>query len=648
MAYTEKSAREKYESALKRYRTGTKSQIDPSDMRSRYENLMTKYTQAPVPEQTVQSPQATPVQTQPDPEKRSFGEGAKEFGKAVSGSLGAGILNILRTTLAYAEKAASITLGDGDKSLSENIKDIVSGDRFKDDPDRSTIDKVSPFLSLLGPTSVINVARAMYKSATSETDVNNLIKPTEDKVREWADVENEILPVRIIAGAAGSAPQMLVTMLNPAIGVPILFNSAFQNNLEQYKAEGLDVSDGVVISRAVGSAAIESASEYMFNAWAGLKGATAGLKGAKGVKGAFLSGTKGFLDNFAREAAEKAYAPTVMNFIKFLLKQGVEEGTEELVSGIGSGLMALATTDRGGKFMSWDKEGKKNLKGEAITDEGAIVVMDLIEQFGAGFLMGMIGSTFKETSKFTNTRKLITKTLGDVDMSSVTEEDVKTVLETLKQDLKSPEAQKELAEKLARGVSKAESVYAEGMQVKNNQTGEVMTLSIAPEGDEITLTSPSGFKTVTHEEFDAMFEQNILTEASPAQTAVNGSDLLPGTPVSGGAVTQQESMTVEGKSRKESVTSYADKKGRPTSIKSYIAGKEAVVEIANPGSQVPAYIRFDPDEYSQAENRAMYLQEVSSRSKTPMSKIASKNAQTVSEFYSAITSATDDAVSTYI
>ena len=44
----------------------------------------------------------------------------------------------------------------------------------------------------------------------------------------------------------------------------------------------------------------------------------------------------------------------------------------------------------------------------------------------------------------------------------------------------------------------------------------------------------------------------------------------------------------------------------------------------------------------------MYLQEVSSRSKTPMSKIASKNAQTVSEFYSAITSAADDAVSTYI
>ena len=182
------------------------------------------------------------------------------------------------------------------------------------------------------------------------------------------------------------------------------FNSSFQNNLEQYKAEGLDVSDGIVITRAVGSAAIESASEYMFNAWAGVKGASAGLKGAKGVKGAFVSGTKGFLDNFAREAAEKAYAPTVMNFIKFLGKQGLEEGSEELRVRNRLRTYGSCTTDRGGKFMSWDKEGKTNLKGETIGDEGAIVVMDLIEQFGAGFLMGAVGSTVNTARSFKSTR----------------------------------------------------------------------------------------------------------------------------------------------------------------------------------------------------------------------------------------------------
>lgn len=560
-------------------------------------------------------------------------------GAAMVGGLALGVENLFRTTLASTEKYLSEITGDGSKKLSENLQNMFKKPEGWDqttvlerlsDPKR-WMEKFKEMGYGFGVAG--NIVASGLDAGRTESDTNATLKPMEDNLKKWADVENESWPVRIISGALQSAPQTIVTMLNPLLGIPIMFNSSLNGNLEQYKEQGLDVFDQKVVARAYGSAAIDSATEYMFNAWKGFKTMGGALKGTSGVKESLTTGVKGFMEGFFKESAEKVVKPTLKNYALFLIKQGTEEGLEEVVSGLGAGLMSEITTNPGQQFISW------NDPNSAVQGQG------LIDAFSSAFLMAGLMSSANTFQQFKSTRKVLTEVLGDKNMKDITNADVQLVMDTIRQESKTPEAQKELSEAIAKGMNKSEILTNNGKTVKNNQTGEILTIKIG-EGDAITMTGPSGSQTVTHQEFDNMFDNQILTEAAPATQTVNGSDLPTQVPMTGVAPQTQERMTVDGKTRTESFTTYETKNGRQGGITSYMAGKEVVIEIATPGTKIPVYVKFDPNEYAQTNNKKLYLQEVSAKAKGSMalSRFAMNNAKNPSAFYESLKRAADSTV----
>lgn len=597
----------------------------------------------PSPTQTV-TPTVTAPDLTPAPEVKDHGT-LGEFAKATVGSLGKGIVNLIRSTASTLEENFKSSNDQQDKmmqdllmkqkrQLSPEYQEKTALEKIKSDWD-STVEQTAQNWENEKQKDGFMPLRALK----NENNVAvNTLKPVEESLAKWADVENESWPVRIASGALESLPQTIVTMVNPIVGVPLLFNNSFQNNMEQYKAQGLNINDKKVVSRAFASATLDSATEYMFSAFKGFKAMGGALDGAKGVKGTILSGAKGFLDGFIAESEQTFIKPTVKNFVKFLVKQGTEEGLEEVASGLGSGLIAKMTTSPDLQWLSWN-------------EDAVVSGQQLVDSFSSGFLMGSVLAGVNNTQHFSNTRKIMKEVVGDKSLSEVTEDDVKQVLGTLREDMKSPEAQRELAEKLAKGTAKAEAIINNGSTVKNNTTGETLTMTFTDGKDEIILSGPSGSTSVTHEEFDNMFEQQILTKATPAPQAVNNSD-LPVQPAAGVApqVAVSEKISA-GKPRRDSSTKYLAKNGKKQAINSYMAGKDAIVEITVPGTSVPVQIKLNPETFANAENKAMYIQEATQQARgLGVVGIARKHVdpQDYGQFYRVVAQAAESTVSHYM
>lgn len=286
-------------------------------------------------------------------------------------------------------------------------------------------------------TSFVRLPTNYFKGMVSqgETNFNNWLKPTEDAIGRWANLEAQSLGVQIVAGAFSSMPQSMMTRIGVA-GIPIMLTTAYQSNMEQALADGRDITDKKVITNALWSASIEVGTEYAFGLFKGFAGAGKALKGATGLgaKKMIIAGTKGFLDNFFERTAKEAVKPTMRRLIAHIVRQGLEEGFEEELSLFGSAIVAKLTTDK-----------EKSYFGELITwDDIALAGL-------SGALAGILLSGRRAYRDYANLAGAV-QDFYETDIREITDEQYNKWYQAITKDVESPAVR----ERILRDLKKAE------------------------------------------------------------------------------------------------------------------------------------------------------------------------------------------------
>ena len=193
-----------------------------------------------------------------------------------------------------------------------------------------------------------------------------------EKIDRWSGFNDADQMAQKAGNLLGSASSTAASLFGP-VGFFVIFASqtdrSAQTKLAEARANGVEITQEVkdnIMLYSVGSAAVEAASERIFTIGAG--------KAA----------------NIAKEVLEKPMKDFGLHMVKFLIRNGLEEGAEEVVSGLGEGIIAQFTTDKDATFFS-------------IADTSAnISLRGLSEQFAGGFLMGSLFSTVSTKSEYKN------------------------------------------------------------------------------------------------------------------------------------------------------------------------------------------------------------------------------------------------------
>jgi len=339
------------------------------------------------------------------------------------GSFGAGVINLLRNTVSgIYEKPLKLSL-EGLKLT----KELVTGEKtFEQAKER--------------------VKEVEYEKLQPEyTKSNQVLKPVEDAVRKWADVQDEGWFVQSVAGAVESTPAMLASAFIPVVGSMLMFNQSFSNQLEQdviianakAQSTGMKPDYDSLITKAVASGAIEVATEKLFNLFGGVKGAAKGLLETteKGLVSNAVTVLKGFANAFVKEEG-KLVVPTIGKLALYIARKSAEEGIEEIASTFLNGIVARATTDKG-----------KSLFATKENPDGIITWEEMRNSFVGGAVMGGVFSATNGISSMVNTKREL-KAIQDKRIDEITNEDKNNVNIAMKIDANNPEVQSEIKGKV--------------------------------------------------------------------------------------------------------------------------------------------------------------------------------------------------------
>ena len=581
--YRDKSYEERYKQIMKDLGANSKLTSNPNDYEARYldiknsmfddqGNMKSFLTQDYFDEQKRQSGGDTgyvpvsdfnksqtqqTIQTQDEPKKRNALQ-------AVGGSLAQGVVNTVRQAGSLGERIMTDLSGskiggsavDAFQSrMDDDIQDLKIlqkqglGAFFKARLDGDFLKNTAKGISTASPIGAYaTVGRAALD--TGETASNKVLKPIEDKIKKWADVEDEAYFTKIVSGAVQSMPQTLLTKTSPFIGVPLIFNNAFQNSMEQYAEEGLDINDEKVRTRGIASAMVETGSEYIFGAFKGLNTGFQAAKGAAGagVKGALMQGGKGFLDGFLEKSAKEVIKPTWFEFVKHIAIEGAKEGLEEVFSEIGQGIVAILTTEKGKPLInSWreqyetdptkgtpryDGQGNPILdektgqpimfdeNDEAIMSSGVITGGGIFDAFLTGAVAAGVMTGLSSAPHFISTRKFLKDELGAKNISKISQEDVNKVFDNIREDAKnSPQIKEEMAKIIDDTFINAVALDFEGTEFLQPTTGDRLTASIDLKNEQVTLNSSITGDAITMsvEQFDSKIDEGFFSKMSDLQ-----------------------------------------------------------------------------------------------------------------------------------
>lgn len=534
-------------------------------------------------------------------------------------------------------------------------------------PDQTSAYELTDFNTLSGEQkqNIIDKRNDKYRPGATLAD-KALLNPITE-MRKMQDLEDESFGVQAVAGAAESMPQMATMALfagTPAIANALMFNSSYNSTLEEVQKEHqaqIDAAkkrndtaeiealqksdplkDGKTWIRAIGSGALEVATERTFDLFAGIGGASRALQnaGADGLNAAVKTAGRSIVEAFTKESAEKLFAPTLGNLLIFLAKKGAEEGTEEIVSELGNGLIAKLTTNPNDKLF-----------GELITLRGTALA------FASGAIMGGVGSFANTVGQFANTRNYISKYTG-LNINEIEPKHIQGLVDQLNKDMEDPANQQAVIQASMQTVAQAQQPETVQMQ---GVSGPVDLTAAKTQDGQVELSlDGKPVQTITKEQYKGIKKNGTVTKATPAVTptsqAVDDSNLPVQTaaPVTDRATAQAQTQQMAGAAPATKQATYAGKNGKQVPVRSYVDGKTAVVEVSEPGTPVKHRIEFDPAEYQAAENKRLFLISASAKMKSADGKPRAALYQMVNQyadpgnrnsFYDAITTVADGIVS---
>lgn len=366
---------------------------------------------------------------------------------AIVGSLGAGVANLLSSAASTIERA-----------FVPNTFSAEEMNRFNND------------IPVLGTTQEIEQQTIEAQAKRREimqpgyTWADKNIKPIENAVREWADVENEGWLTKAVAGAAESTPALLASYAMPLLGSALMFNQSFANTLENdiiianAKAKQGNTTPDYqnLMTKAVAAGAIEVATEKLFNLFAGMKGSYKAMsEGATGIVPRVVAVLKGFYNGFAKETAEDVTQATLKQFALHILKKSAEEGIEEIASTFLNGLVASATTDKDKPLFATKKY-----------PDGIISWEEVRGSFVGGAIMGGVMSGASGMNQRSKTKKYLAS-IENTPIQQVTETQADGLNEAMMQDAQNPSFQQEIkANVVASTVQMQEAIRDNALRVE--------------------------------------------------------------------------------------------------------------------------------------------------------------------------------------
>lgn len=212
-----------------------------------------------------------------------------------------------------------------------------------------------------------------------------------------------------------STPYTAASALRYGIGFVMNFGTqqmrSAREKLAQLEASGkpltLDRMDAIM-TYSTGAALIEAGSEQIFKI-----GAMSGI-GKAGARAL----SKGLLKQPAKTA--------IQHMIAWLVKNGMEEGIEEVISGFGQGVLAKLTTDPDATLMGIGEES-----GALITLEG------LGKQALGGVIMGIGFSGLNSRSEYRNFKqsKIVYEEIKDMPIEDITQKIQEKGVEAFRRDI---------------------------------------------------------------------------------------------------------------------------------------------------------------------------------------------------------------------
>lgn len=356
----------------------------------------------------------TPVQSAPVVQPKT------NFFQAVGNTFLSGLANLVRTTFTT------------DKNVTSSDKNVISSD--------------NKWTQIKGMTNIDIIKNPIKQSFIADTvsavlpKANEYLKTQEQSFAKKADLTNQSGFTRVIANAISSTPVSLLTRMPYASGWIIMGNQSFQNSIESSKtrvANGDNISETAMTVNAIGSAAIEIGSEMMF-------GLFKKIGGTKAV-GSVLNATWGYLDGVLGKGITKIGRTAMGSFVKNIAQvpvakigiqigqQAVEEGSEEIVGGIGSGILAKLTTDKGADLFSFNDR------------DSLITFMGLTEAFLTGAVAGGGITALRAMPSFTNRNNWVNGNANKI-VGELTTPDIIGYVNAVETDTKTPQAQEFIAD----------------------------------------------------------------------------------------------------------------------------------------------------------------------------------------------------------
>ena len=448
--------------------------------------------------------------------------------KAIAGTLGQSVVNIFRTTLDSLERVTDASM----KYPREfNVLDAWS--------DVLSSGSVSSAFETMG--GLINESANIYSNLINKDDTqwSKILRPVEDTLGEWANLDSQNIATKISAQVVSIAPYLISMKLGSTAGATgaaaafsTIYNNIFSNKVESAVKQGHKRTDPKVNIYASADAALRMGTLYAFNALAKVNpaGLTANI-GARTQALRFLAASRKVSSSATKVAGKTntlAYFKTAREFIRSVGQQAQREVTAtgvkwtigslanyfrqsivarasgEIVYNIGSGIIAHNTIAKDHKLYTQSSE------------EGGLISADGIRDSAiTGALMGFAIAFSTGYKSFTNTNNWVQKNSGQ-SADNISGQQYNDFTSALKKDMQNP---------TNKNIVLKQAASSTAQSISDSAISDAMAMPTSPIAQPATVTpSPAGTPEVSTP------SQAVATPSAPAVEPSRGAKEFPPVP----------------------------------------------------------------------------------------------------------------------